>query len=137
MKPLPAFDALEMGTPENNVFGTETVRGRHFTEFSLRLQTGDPKAELEPDLKAVRTLMNPMNFTDGEGCCQQWWICHGSSDPHTSLAIPMLLAMKLENSGKEVELRSPWDGWHRADDDPQGLIDRMCSLSGYLPAWLT
>ncbi|MBQ9346515.1 MAG: alpha/beta hydrolase, partial [Oscillibacter sp.] len=34
MKPVPAFDALDLKSPENEEFGTETCDGKHFTSFS-------------------------------------------------------------------------------------------------------
>lgn len=36
MKPVPAFDALNLHSPENEEFGTEKIAARHFTEFSAK-----------------------------------------------------------------------------------------------------
>lgn len=34
MKTAPAFDALDLESPENDLFGNETTNCRHFTEYS-------------------------------------------------------------------------------------------------------
>ena len=36
MKPAPAFDALDLSSPENEEFGTDTIKAAHFTAFSLQ-----------------------------------------------------------------------------------------------------
>jgi hypothetical protein len=109
---------------EPDLFGTETVKTRHFTEFSLRHDPSETAAELTEDLKAVIDLMNPMYFVlrNNPGCAPHWWIRHGSIDRDTSLPIVTDLATALENIGKDVNARLVWDGGHCADDDPDGLM---------------
>ena len=39
MKSPPAFDAFNLSSGENNLFGTETVNNKHFTAYSLQHST--------------------------------------------------------------------------------------------------
>lgn len=125
MKPCPAFDALDLHSPENEEFGTEEIFARHFTRFSQK-HTAVP-AELAPE-KTVR-MMNPLSYVAGPGCCAHWRIRHGSFDRDTSLAIPAILALSLENAGKDVDFAYPWGLPHSGDYDlPElfGWIDGLC-----------
>lgn len=58
MKPAPAFDNVAMGTPENQLFGTDSVSERHFTEFghAHSLTNGALADSLQVKM------MNPMNY---------------------------------------------------------------------------
>ena len=58
MKSPPAFDALNLSSGENNLFGTETVNNKHFTEYSLQHST--EKGEMAD--KQIVKLMNAMNY---------------------------------------------------------------------------
>ncbi len=60
MKGLPAFDDFEMKQPEPNLFGNKTTDARHFTSFSLQQSTGNPEAEIEPEVAKLVNLMNAM-----------------------------------------------------------------------------
>ncbi|MGI6231217.1 MAG: subtype B tannase [Tractidigestivibacter sp.] len=125
MKPCPAFDGLDLGTPENQEFGDERVYARHFTAFSQEHSTVD--AELA-DPKIVR-MMNPLSFVDSPGCAQHFRIRHGSHDRDTSLSIPAILALKLMDAGKDVDFALPWGLPHSGDYDLADLfawIDRLC-----------
>ena len=61
--------------------------------------------------KNIVKLMNPMNYigTNGVTLPKYWRIRHGAVDKDTSLAIPAILALKLENTGKNVDFASPWE----------------------------
>ncbi len=113
MKPCPSFDALDLKTPENREFGDEEVYARHFTAFSQERTT--VPAELA-DPRIVR-MMNPLSYVRSEGCCQHWRIRHGSYDRDTSLAIPLILALSLEDAGKDVDFAFPWGLPHSGDYD--------------------
>ena len=131
MKGLPAFDDFEMTMAEPIEFGSETVNARHFTEFSLRHSTDDPTAQVEPEVKKLLDLMNPMYFirSNHPGIAPHWWIRHGACDNHTSLPIITNTADSLREIGKDVSARLVWDGGHCADDDPTGMADWMESIS--------
>lgn len=109
---------------EPDLFGTETVKTRHFTEFSLRHDPNATATELSEDLKTVINMMNPMYFAlrNNPGCAPRWWMRHGACDKDTSLPIVTNMATALENIGKDVNARLIWDGGHCADDDTDGLM---------------
>ena len=76
-------------------------------------------------------LMNPMNFI-GNGkavTAKHFRIRHGAIDRDTALAIPAILALKLQNSGVDVNFYSPWNRGHAGDYDLPELfnwIDSIC-----------
>lgn len=127
MKQAPAFDDIALGTPENDLFGTQAAERMHFTAFSAaHSETGAPLA----DASVVRQL-NPMNYIgdDLAKTARHWRIRHGAADPHTAFAISALLAAKLRNEGSEVDLAYPWGVPHDGDYDLDELfawIDGLC-----------
>ncbi|WP_218160681.1 subtype B tannase [Arsenicibacter rosenii] len=127
MKTPPAFDALDLGSPENQEFGTATVDKQHFTAFSASHSTVQaPRA----DEQFVR-MLNPMHYigTKGTQTAKYWRIRHGSKDKDTSLAIPVILATYLQNKGYTVNLELPWDRPHSGDYDLDELfqwVDQLC-----------
>ena len=48
---------------------------------------------------------------------------HGAKDRDTSLAIPAILALKLQNSGKTVDFAVPWGQGHGGDYDLDELFN--------------
>ena len=130
MKGLPAFDDFNKAMAEPDLFGTENVKTRHFTEFSLRHDPSETATELADDLKVIINMMNPMYFAlnNNPGCAPHWWIRHGAIDKDTSLPIITNMATALENMSKDVNARLVWDGGHCADDDPDGLLIWMKQL---------
>jgi hypothetical protein len=133
MKGLPAFDDFDMKQPEPELFGTRTTAARHFTNFSLQHSTGDKNAEIDGELKTVVNMMNAMYFIGqgNSGCAPQWWLRNGSSDNHTSQTVIVNLATSLENLKREVNAWVFWDGGHCADNDPEGLIRWIGTVTGY------
>lgn len=133
MKDLPAFDDFNMRQPEPDLFGNKTIAARHFTNFSLRQSTGDQHAEIDSDLKTLVNMMNAMYFIgqNNRDCADKWWLRNGTSDNHTSQTVMVNLATSLENMDKEVNARVFWDGGHCADDDPEGLITWIGTVTGY------
>ncbi len=125
MKKTPAFDAVDLGSPENEEFGTETVFARHFTSFSKE------HSEVNGDMaeEAVIKMLNPTRYIGEADTAKYWRIRHGSFDRDTSLAIPVILAVMLENAGCQVDFRLPWGLPHSGDYDlPQlfAWIDGIC-----------
>jgi hypothetical protein len=133
MKGLPAFDDFSMKQPEPELFGNTTTAARHFTNFSLQQSTGDMNAEIDSELKTVVNMMNAMYFIGlgNSGCAPKWWLRNGSSDNHTSQTVMVNLATSLENLNREVNAWVFWDGGHCADDDPEGLIDWIGTVTGF------
>lgn len=113
MKTPPAFDALDLTSPENDVFG-----GCHFTAFALEhSQKNGHMADEQP----VR-LINPMEQLDSPGLAKHWRIRHGSFDRDTSLAIPVILAESLRMRGCDVDFHLPWGVPHSGDYDLPDLF---------------
>lgn len=121
LKTPPAFDQMGVliGTPspENKVFGNEKGEAANFTDFSLRHRLHDSKAKLDKDMTERVEIMNPMNFigTDRSTVAPNWYIRHGAKDRDTSFLVPINLATKLENSGKNVDFFLPWNRPHSGD----------------------
>ena len=126
MKTPPAFDSLDLQTPENSLFGSAIIDSRHFTSFAAD-RSADP-AIVEA---SVVKMMNPMNYITSEGAtmAKHWRIRHGTVDRDTSLAMPIILATKLQNSGFDVDFALPWGQDHGGDYDLDELfawMDRIC-----------
>lgn len=127
MKTAPAFDSLDFSSPETNLFGTGAVNNQHFTQFSRDHSTDHTLADA-----AIVKMMNPMNYIDAEGTttARHWRIRHGAVDRDTSLAIPVILAAKLQNNGFDVDFMMPWGQGHGGDYDLDELfawIGKICS----------
>ncbi len=125
MKAAPAFDALDLSSPECEEFGSEDVPARHFTEYSFtHSEVNGPMADAE-----LIRIMNPVDFIGSSGTAKHWRIRHGAFDRDTALAIPVILATVLENKGYDVDFFSPWGLPHSGDYDPDELfawIDGLC-----------
>ncbi len=121
LKTPPAFDQMgvliETPSPENKVFGNEKGEAANFTDFSLRHRLHNDKASLDKDMVRRVEVMNPMNYigTDHATVAQNWYIRHGAKDRDTSFLVPINLATKLKNSGKNVNFALPWNRPHSGD----------------------
>lgn len=127
MKVPPAFDGLSLDTAENELFGTSTVNARHFTAFSL--QRSKVQGTLAP-AQIVR-MMNPLNYLGATGTqsAKHWRIRHGTADRDTSLAVPVIMATKLQNAGYAVDFALPWNQGHGGDYDLDELFAWMDKIS--------
>lgn len=133
MKGVPAFDDLALQAPETHLFGDAATDARHFTQFSLQHATGNAQADLDADLQQQVHMMNPMFFImqDNPGMAPHWWLRNGSHDNNNAESVMINLATALENHHREVDASLFWEGGHCADDDPQGMIAWVGSLTGY------
>ena len=127
LKATPAFDRFDRSSGENDVFGTEDNTPRHFTDFSR--QYDEAHGDLAPDADIRR--MNPMNYigTGGVRTAPHFRIRHGAKDRDTSMAVPAILALRLQNAGVAVDFSAPWGQGHGGDYDLKELfdwIDRIC-----------
>lgn len=120
MKTAPAFDALSMDSPENNLFGNAATDCCHFTNYS---QEHSAVHGGMADLSVVK-MLNPMNYIGDEKAdtAKYWRIRHGECDRDTSLAISAILAAKLKENGAQVDYHSPWDTPHSGDYDLEELF---------------
>ena len=121
-KTPPAFDALDLSSGENQLFGTDTTDKQHFTAFSYQHRANAQATLADP--QTVK-LMNPMHYISRHTAPQHWRIRVGTADSDTSLAIAAILTAKLQNSGKRVDFALPWDVPHSGDYDLDELFDWM------------
>lgn len=129
LKTPPAFDQMGVliptPSPENKVFGNEKGEAANFTDFSLRHRLGDPKAKLDKEMTKRVAIMNPMNYigTENATVAPNWYIRHGAKDRDTSFLVPINLATKLENAGKNVDFALPWNRPHSGDYNLDDLFN--------------
>ena len=127
MKPVPAFDHLDLSSPENEEFGDSEVEARHFTQFAHEHSAVSGQLADESIIK----LMNPTKLLiDSKSTiAAHWRIRHGAYDRDTSLAIPVILQAMLKNKGLDVDFEIPWGVPHSGDYDLDELfswIDSLC-----------
>ncbi len=117
---IPAFDTLDLSSAENNEFGD-----KHFTEYGYNNSTtGGEMAD-----SAVIKAMNPMNYIGSATTAKYWRIRHGMNDSDTSLAIPAILALKLEKSNCTVDfagVSGEGHGGYYDTDDLFSWINEIC-----------
>ena len=127
LKNPPAFDSQGNGsTPpsaENKAFGLSDGTTLNFTEFALH-------DNLSGDMKKRVKMTNPMNYlSDDEAVkAQHWYIRHGAKDRDTGFQTAINLALKLQNSGLDVNFFLPWDTAHTGDYRLNELFDWLETL---------
>ena len=121
-KTPPAFDALDLSSGENQLFGDELQDTRHFTAYSAA--NSAVKGAGSAGRAAVKT-MNPLYYISEKTVPQHWRIRVGTKDRDTSHAIAAILAAKLQNSGKNVDMAMPWGVPHSGDYDLDELFAWM------------
>ena len=133
MKTAPAFDSLNLRSPETNEFGNKTTDARHYTDFSLQQSTGNPMVKVDPELEQIVHMMNAMYFTvqKNPDAAQHWWIRHGGIETDSAPTNTVNLALSLENMGRDVNAAIYWDAGHCQDLDPQGFITWIGTITGY------
>ena len=127
-KGVPAFDALDLSSGENNEFGTITVNNQHFTAFGQAHNSVDGATTADP---ALVRMMSPMGYIGAAGTTtsKYWRIRHGSIDSDTANAISVILATKLANAGFSVDYALPWDVPHSGDYDLDELFAWIKQIS--------
>ncbi len=118
-KTAPAFDGVDLSTGENNLFGDQTVDKKHFTDFGAQHSTAQNAQRAD---KNIVHMMNAMNYTSNTASAKYYRIRHGENDRDTSIAIPALLALKLQQNGKQVDFAAPWGQGHGGDYDLEALF---------------
>ena len=124
MKTPPAFDALDLSSGENDLFGAADTQAQHFTALGMSNSTaGGTLAS-----PAMLNMMNAMHYLNAQTPAEKntisknWRIRHGTADRDTSLAIPVILATTLKNQGKSVDFAMPWNVPHSGDYDLDELF---------------
>ena len=121
MKAAPAFDSLNMASFENNEFGD-----KHFTDYAFNHSTSGNPAMADAEKIYI---MNPMNFIGKADAAKHWRIRHGVKDRDTSMAIPALLALKLQATGYDADVAAVWGVPHDGNYDLPELfewLDGIC-----------
>lgn len=123
----PAFDALDLSSGENMLFGDSQTNTKHFTLYSMMHSTA--KEATMADMEVIR-LLNPLYHIGKEGTktAQHWRIRHGTNDKDTSLAIATILTTYLKNTKHNVDLAFPWDKTHSGDYDLPELFEWIDGL---------
>ncbi len=126
MKAAPAFDKLDLSSAENDEFGTQDNTPKHFSAISKQYES---KPGEMADSQMIN-LMNPLYFigTGKSTVAKHYRIRHGAIDRDTALAIPAILALKLQNSGADVNFYSPWNRGHSGDYDLPELFNWMDNI---------
>jgi hypothetical protein len=126
-KTPPAFDAFDLSSPENQLFGNESVDKQHFTQYALE---NSKENGLMADKQRVK-MMNPLYYIGKpeSKTAEYWRVRHGTKDKDTGLAVSVILATYLRNKGFNVNMEFPWDIPHSGDYDLSELfdwIDNIC-----------
>ena len=121
-KTPPAFDALDLSSGENQLFGDANQDTRHFTAYSAA--NSAVKGAGTADAATIK-MMNPLSYLSEKTVPQHWRIRVGTKDRDTSHAIAAILAAKLQNSGKNVDMAMPWGVPHDGDYDLDELFAWM------------
>ncbi|MFF7335325.1 subtype B tannase [Streptomyces sp. NPDC008150] len=133
-KTAPAFDAFDLSAGENNEFGEDTTKARHFTAYSLANDTtGVTGKRLASDIPELLRLMNPMHHIEerNRNRSRHWWIRLGTSDSDTSPTVSANLAAALDNLGDDVNHEYYWDQGHATNVDPGDFISWVARVCGY------
>ena len=127
LKTAPAFDALDMSSAETEEFGTATVDKQHFTVYGKDHSTVAGSALAAKDI--VKT-MNPLNYIGKSGVktAHYWRIRHGEADRDTTIAVPAVVALRLQQAGYDVDFASPWARGHAGDYDLDELFAWMDAI---------
>ena len=117
LKGVPAFDSYNVdgaaASGENGEFGNAQGSNVNFTSWSAE-KAGTAVSE---EVKENVRLLNPLYFI-GDGVSSvapHWYIRHGARDRDTAFSVSINLAAKLQNSGKDVNFKLPWNRPHSGD----------------------
>jgi len=130
LKTAPAFDTQgvvsQRASGENEEFGDSKGSSVNFTDYSAA-KTG---TVVTPAVAANVALLNPMNFIGGgvTDVAPHWYIRHGARDRDTSFPVPINLALKLQNAGKDVNFLLAWNRPHSGDYALDELFEWIKSL---------
>lgn len=130
LKSAPAFDSQGVAdapvSGENEEFGNEKGSSVNFTDFSA----SKAGTTVSPEIRENVRLLNPMNFIGAPNTtvCQHWYIRHGARDRDTAFPVPINLAVKLKNAGKDVNFLLAWNRPHSGDYSLDELFGWLKSL---------
>lgn len=108
MKPTPAFDSLTLESAETNEFGD-----RHFSAFGQQHDQIGGASATAVEVAAI----DPLTYIGHADTAKYWRIRHGAADRDTGFAVPLILALTLQQHGASVDFELPWDQGHGGDYD--------------------
>ena len=117
LKSAPAFDSKGvadcLASGENDEFGDAAGSSSNFTDYSA----AKAGTTLTDEVRRNVRLLNPMNYIgdDRTTVAPHWYIRHGSRDRDTAFPVPLNLATKLQNEGKNVNFLFAWNRPHSGD----------------------
>lgn len=123
---------MEKAEDEKAALAWRLAEGKPQERLALRKAQieKEKKQEALPTFQHVATpqvikMMNPMYYigTPDAGTAPYWRIRHGVLDRDTALAVPAILALKLENEGARVDFQAVWGYGHDGDYDLDRLFD--------------
>jgi hypothetical protein len=130
LKGVPAFDSYKVdgaeASGENGEFGNDRGSDANFTEWAA----AKAGTTLSNEVKENARLLNPMYFIGDSQTtvAPHWYIRHGARDRDTAFPIAINLATKLQNSGKEVNFKLPWNRPHSGDYALNELFEWIRSI---------
>ncbi len=88
------------------------------------------RSRISTTLTARMNGCSEMNYigVTGVDTAQYWFIRHGTNDRDTSLAIPALLALKLESAGCTVDFKAVSGQGHGGDYDIDDILSSIDSI---------
>lgn len=124
LKAAPAFDALDLSSGENQEFGTASIDKQHFTTYG---ETHSEALDASIADKDIVKMLNPLNYIGKSKVktARYWRIRHGESDRDTAIAVPAVVALRLQQAGYDVDFASPWGQGHGGDYDLAELFAWM------------
>ena len=130
LKGVPAFDSwienVNEGSGENEEFGDATGSSINFTDFTAQKNHTVVTDAVRQNVR----LMNPMSFIGDAATtvAPHWYIRHGARDRDTAFPIPVNLATKLQNAGKNVNFLLAWNRPHSGDYALDELFNWLQSI---------
>lgn len=131
LKTAPAFDAYGVAgndaSGENDEFGDVNNQPANFTAYSAQKHG----TQLNATVAENEHLLNPMWQIGNSDAttAPHWYIRHGAIDRDTSFPIPLNLAVKLQNAGKDVDYLLAWNRPHSGDYALQELFNWVDSIT--------
>ena len=117
LKGVPAFDSYNVdgavASGENSEFGDAQGSDVNFTPWAAAKAGTAVSEEVNENVR----LLNPMNFIvdAATSVAPHWYIRHGARDRDTAFSVSINLTTKLQNAGKDVNFKLPWNRPHSGD----------------------
>lgn len=105
---MAAFQAPINGQSSRPGMGNNRAAGMPPMRISGRKMVGEYITDLD--------MTKYLNYVDGvSSVAPHWYIRHGARDRDTAFSVSINLATKLQNSGKDVSFKLPWNRPHSGD----------------------